>query len=83
MKHKAEKCEYCGADLQAKTTRKKFCSSKCRVYANREGNHVVVSSPATRVIKQKPTSQLQNSPTGLKGIELAIWRAEQKSKQSL
>lgn len=35
MKEKIEKCRYCGTFLEAKTTRKFFCSTKCRVYWNR------------------------------------------------
>ena len=28
-------CEYCGGDYQAERRSKRFCSEKCRVYANR------------------------------------------------
>lgn len=36
MKKKVETCLYCGEKISPKTTRMKFCSSKCRVYWNRE-----------------------------------------------
>src|ERR1700722_803048 len=35
IKEKIEKCRYCGQPLDAKTTRKAFCSTKCRVYWSR------------------------------------------------
>lgn len=36
MKQRLENCKYCGNKLADGTTRKKFCSDKCRVYWNRE-----------------------------------------------
>ena len=33
---KNTKCQYCGDEMTAKYRSKKFCSSKCRVYYNRE-----------------------------------------------
>lgn len=36
MKQKRQNCKYCGNQIDAKTTRKQFCSPKCRVYWNRE-----------------------------------------------
>lgn len=36
MKVKREDCKYCGQKIEAKTTRQEFCSSKCRVYWNRQ-----------------------------------------------
>lgn len=36
MKKKRDFCLYCKSDLNATTTRKKFCSTKCRVYFARE-----------------------------------------------
>tara|TARA_R110000868_G_scaffold90367_1_gene250994 strand:+ start:354 stop:668 length:315 start_codon:yes stop_codon:yes gene_type:complete len=36
MKIKKENCKYCGEKLEAKTTRREFCSNKCKVYWHRE-----------------------------------------------
>lgn len=36
MKEKKIKCKYCGGKLEAKTTRREFCSNKCKVYWHRE-----------------------------------------------
>lgn len=31
------RCVYCGKEFEAKTRKAKFCSTRCRVAANREG----------------------------------------------
>lgn len=36
MIKKKENCEYCGEKMESKTAKKRFCSTKCRVYFNRE-----------------------------------------------
>ena len=36
MKEKKQNCKYCGKELEAKTTRREFCSNKCKVYWHRE-----------------------------------------------
>jgi len=36
MKEKKINCKYCGGKLEAKTTRREFCSNKCKVYWHRE-----------------------------------------------
>ena len=36
MKKRIEKCKYCNKKLEDGTTRKSFCSDKCRVYWHRE-----------------------------------------------
>lgn len=36
MKIRAAKCKYCQTDFTEGTTRKTFCSSRCRVYWHRE-----------------------------------------------
>lgn len=35
MRQRLENCKYCSKKLEG-TTRKEFCSTKCRVYYNRE-----------------------------------------------
>lgn len=81
MKFKKEKCKYCGSDLESKTTRKVFCSSKCRVYWNRDQKGgVVVPVPSTKAKKVGPVKAEKKGaapPPTLKGIDLAIWKAEQ------
>ncbi len=51
MKKKNENCKYCGDKLEAKTTRREFCSNKCKVYWHRENP---VLEP---IITYKPTSE--------------------------
>lgn len=36
MREKRKDCKYCGKEIEAKTTRKEFCSDLHRVYWNRE-----------------------------------------------
>ena len=36
MIKKTENCTYCGEKMESKTAKKKFCSTKCRVYYKRE-----------------------------------------------
>jgi hypothetical protein len=43
MIKKSEKCLYCGIEMESKTAKKKFCSTKCRVYWNRENPRKGVS----------------------------------------
>lgn len=81
MKVKKEKCKYCGSDLESKTTRKEFCSSKCRVYWNRDQKTVAVApapvANAKRAAPIKATIKETDRHPPLKGIDLAIWKAEQ------
>jgi tRNA(Ile2) C34 agmatinyltransferase TiaS len=79
MKFKKEKCKYCDKDLESKTTRKEFCSSKCRVYWNRDQK--VEASLPVKPIAPKPSKKEIAPPANLKGIDLAIWKAEQKAKK--
>lgn len=83
MKVKKEKCKYCGSDLESKTTRKEFCSSKCRVYWNRDRaapQQKELLMPVPKVVSAKPSKKETPAPANLKGIDLAIWKAEQKAK---
>jgi len=36
MKKKRDNCKYCNEPMDAKTTRKEFCSVKCKVYWHRD-----------------------------------------------
>ena len=36
MIKKSDTCLYCGEEMESQTAKKKFCSTKCRVYYNRE-----------------------------------------------
>lgn len=44
MKQRLEKCKYCDGKLAEGTTRKEFCSDKCRVYWNRENPRVTLKN---------------------------------------
>lgn len=84
MKFKKEKCKYCDKDLESKTTRKEFCSSKCRVYWNRDqraAKQKPVKIEPQKSIPPKRSKKETAPPTNLKGIELSIWKSEQKDKK--
>jgi hypothetical protein len=80
---KKEICEYCEDKMEAKYRNKRFCSTKCRVYWNREN----VKFPAqetrqenvTKISKVVTNASLDNCPYP-SGIERAIWIAENKNK---
>lgn len=44
MKQRLESCKYCSKKLEDGTTRKEFCSPKCRVYWNREHPKVTLKN---------------------------------------
>lgn len=51
MDNKRDFCLYCKSELDATTARKKFCSTKCRVYFYRSGSEQVgVSQPKVKTI---------------------------------
>lgn len=47
---KKDNCSYCGNKMEAKNRNKKYCSNKCRVYANRLKTEcdVVVTNPTPK-----------------------------------
>ena len=53
MKQRLENCKYCNDKLVNGTTRREFCSEKCRVYWNREN---VVAVTKKRTDKKKKSS---------------------------
>jgi len=40
VKKKRETCKYCDGKLEAKTTRREFCSPKCKVYWHRDNSKI-------------------------------------------
>lgn len=76
-------CQHCGKEFEPGKPFAKFCSAKCRVYYNRglakwkfpfsSGSPPTTTTP----VENKPSPQ---PPPGLTGIDLAIWKAEQKQK---
>lgn len=57
MKLKTENCLYCDKKLEAKTTRQRFCSDKCRVYWNRDNAKIKVSDLTQPTGVLKPQEQ--------------------------
>jgi predicted nucleic acid-binding Zn ribbon protein len=91
MIKKSETCIYCGEKMESITAKKRYCSSKCKLYYNREKNKVKrgapfknmppydKSSPKSVVnskLEQIPVENHKTPPKGLKGIDLVIWKSE-------
>jgi len=85
MKLKSEKCLYCDAKLEAKTTRQRFCSDKCRVYWNRENSaikvsHLQVAANVSPIAPHKPkrpnNSDNQASPASEQKPEIPAFKNE-------
>jgi len=52
------RCTYCGAELAAKTTRRRFCSSKCRAAAWQRAR-VTMPAVEAKVIRAHLTAALE------------------------
>ena len=50
---KKEVCEYCEEKMKAIYRNKRFCSTKCRVYWNRENRNIQFLPPSV-IIKETP-----------------------------
>jgi len=82
--------------MESQSSKKRFCSDKCRVYWHRkhpEGNTISPIELASKIEdinkkvsvvlnRQSAENELKNDklepPAGLSGIDLAIWKAENK-----
>ena len=89
MIKKSETCIYCGEKMESITAKKRYCSSKCKLYYNREKNKrgapfknmppydtnspKLANKPKTVEI---PVENQITPPNGLKGIDLMIWKSE-------
>lgn len=77
-------CLYCQVPFEPKKPKQKFCSDKHRVYYNRQQSKPVSFPPpeaeTPKKVKKKAIS-VDQPPPGLIGIDLAIWKAQQKEKQ--
>ena len=89
MIKKSETCIYCGEKMESITAKKRYCSSKCKLYYNREKNKRGApfknmppydrNSPKSEVsskLEQVPVENHKTPPKGLKGIDLIIWKSE-------
>lgn len=91
MIKKSETCIYCGEKMESITAKKKYCSSKCKLYYNREKNKVKIGAqlkntplcgagnPILAVKLKTVEISVKNQktpPKGLKGIDLTIWKSE-------
>jgi hypothetical protein len=83
MKKKKEKCKYCSADLEAKTTRREFCSNKCKVYWHRE-NKVAFNSLAAPDTKKaephKPSDIATDEKSDIAYMEELFQKIKQEKK---
>ena len=91
MIKKTENCIYCGEKMESITAKKRYCSSKCKLYYNREKNKVKRGAPFKNMppydtdapklevgskLEQIPAANQKTPPKGLKGIDLVIWKSE-------
>lgn len=89
MIKKSENCLYCGEKMKSVTAKKRYCSPKCKVYHFRERGRVVAetSQKADKTNFESNSTILEKRgfksakieklpPSNLKGIDLAIWKAE-------
>ena len=84
MKNRTPFCIYCGERMESQTSKKKFCSDKCRVYFHRKhpnGNTISPVELASKLadnakVVEIPVENHKMPPEGLKGIDLIIWKAE-------
>ena len=70
-------CKNCHEEFEAKRKTARFCSDLCRVTFNRKKVH----GPGEPFVIVAAKKSKEQPPPGLKGIDLAIWKAEQKAKQ--
>jgi hypothetical protein len=84
MKNRTPFCIYCNERMESQTSKKKFCSDKCRVYFHRKypnGNVISATELASKLEDLTKMEVIANEtskipPEGLKGIDLTIWKAE-------
>ena len=90
MIKKSETCIYCGEKMESITAKKRYCSSKCKLYYNREKNKrgapfknmppygtTGTSNLADMLANDTVTAKNTiTPPKGLKGIDLMIWKSE-------
>lgn len=73
-------CLYCGEEFEPAKPKQKFCCDKHRVYYNRGKVHIHPLTEDEVEQKKEPAAKEIQPPPGLTGIDLAIWKAEQKQK---
>ena len=88
MIKKKENCEYCGEKMESVTAKKRFCSEKCRVYFSRTKSvlknelqkQIIGSNFASKLEKETSITKTNiEPPSGLKGMDLMIWKSENKN----
>ena len=99
MREKRENCKYCDKKLEDGTTRKEFCSDKCRVYWNRDqkaiDKHIANSgkpiiTPTVQIMKETAIKDIMtinkikdSCPKELKGWARTTWIHEEKKKYGI
>ena len=76
MKERTEYCKYCGIKIEPKTTRKQFCTPKCRVYWNREQLDFTKPAFTKEPLKSKVTYVIP-SPTHYEGKRMGNLRVDE------
>jgi endogenous inhibitor of DNA gyrase (YacG/DUF329 family) len=84
MKQKKEKCKYCSADLEAKTTRREFCSNKCKVYWHRENkvelNNLNVPTNTKKIEPPKTSNVAINTKPDISDMEALFQKLKNEQK---
>jgi predicted nucleic acid-binding Zn ribbon protein len=91
MIKKTENCIYCGEKMESITAKKRYCSSKCKVYDYRERSRIVTETAKndkkTKIAGNLPILEKEClkspkieklPPSNLKGLDLLIWKEENK-----
>lgn len=63
MIKKTENCIYCGEKMESKTAKKKFCSTKCRVYYKRELARGTLNLPKVGHVMLNAMPVIDNKPS--------------------
>lgn len=64
MIKKINNCTYCGEKMESKTAKKKFCSTKCRIYYNRELARGTLDLPKLEIQIDKLTAWAKSTELG-------------------
>lgn len=77
---------YCGKEMESKTAKKKFCSTSCRVYFNREKTKTPFKQTfvSTGALAPKTLAELKAlCPSGLDMFDKAKWIQDNRLKYGI
>jgi len=85
MKERRTTCLYCGEEMVAKSAKRLFCDTACRVYFNREKpQNGGVKILTTATIAPKTLAELKSKcPKGLDMLDRAKWIQDNRLKYGI